>query len=95
MAYARNAGGGFPKRHAPVEPGQQLLGAVIGVHEHSDTVGHGDVADVVCTGHGTKNRSLLLAVGKRFAREEVRATLRELNHDRAIELGGCLQDRVA
>lgn len=46
-----------------VQPGQQLLGAVIGVKDDGDAVGRGDGADVLGTGNGTSDRSFLTTVG--------------------------------
>lgn len=45
-----------------IEPGQELLGAVVGVQDDGDAVGRGKGADVVSTGHGTGYGGRLVAV---------------------------------
>jgi hypothetical protein len=46
-----------------VQPGQQLLGAVVGVEDDGDAVGWGNAADVVGAGNGTGDGSFLVRVG--------------------------------
>lgn len=53
-----------------IEPGQQLLGAVVGVQDDGDTVGGSDATDVVSTGDTTGNGGLLLAVGDTLERND-------------------------
>mmetsp|Transcript_93253 Transcript_93253/g.216726 ORF Transcript_93253/g.216726 Transcript_93253/m.216726 type:complete len:217 (+) Transcript_93253:449-1099(+) len=69
-----------------IEPGQELLRAMVRVHEHRNAVGRRDVAHEVCAGAGAEDRSFLLAVGERLACKESRTALRELDHDRAANL---------
>jgi hypothetical protein len=45
-----------------VQPGQQLLGAVVGVQDDGDTVGGGNATDVVGAGNGTGDGSFLVGV---------------------------------
>lgn len=45
-----------------VEPGQELLGAVVGVQDDGNTVDGSNAADVVGSGDGTGDRSLLLII---------------------------------
>ena len=47
-----------------IEPGQELLGAVVGVEDDGDAVGGGDGADVVGSGNRASNGGRLVAVGK-------------------------------
>lgn len=46
-----------------IQPGQQLLCAVVGVQNDRNTVGGSNAADVVSSCDGTGNGSLLIAVG--------------------------------
>lgn len=46
-----------------VQPGQKLLGAVVGVQDDGDAVGGGDATDVVGAGNGTSDGSFLVGVG--------------------------------
>ena len=45
-----------------IEPGEELLGAVVGVEDDGDTVGGSNAADVVGSGDTTGNGSLLAVV---------------------------------
>mmetsp|Transcript_87171 Transcript_87171/g.188762 ORF Transcript_87171/g.188762 Transcript_87171/m.188762 type:complete len:381 (+) Transcript_87171:439-1581(+) len=82
-------------KHA-IEPRQQLLRAVVRVHQHRDAVGRRHGTHVVRTGHGTKDRGLqhALLVRQALAREEGRAALGELHHDGAAQLLACLKHGV-
>merc|ERR1712232_495370 len=79
-----------------IEPRQQLLGAVIGVQNHWDTIGRRDVTDVVSADDCSKNRSLqdALVVWQALACEERGATLRELDHDWPSKLLAGLEDGI-
>mmetsp|Transcript_43753 Transcript_43753/g.115715 ORF Transcript_43753/g.115715 Transcript_43753/m.115715 type:complete len:399 (+) Transcript_43753:317-1513(+) len=79
-----------------VEPGQQLLRAVVRVHQHWDAVGRRHGTHVVRAGHGTEDRGLqhTLLVRQALAREEGRAAFGELHHDGAAELLARLKHRV-
>ena len=45
-----------------VEPGQELLGAVVGVEDDGDTVGGGNATDVVGSGNSAGNGGLLAVI---------------------------------
>jgi hypothetical protein len=45
-----------------VEPGQELLGAVVGVEDDGDAVGRGNAADVVGSSDGTGDGGLLAVI---------------------------------
>lgn len=45
-----------------VQPGQQLLGAVVGVHNDWDAVGGGDATDVVGASDGASDGTFLVGV---------------------------------
>mmetsp|Transcript_6736 Transcript_6736/g.16336 ORF Transcript_6736/g.16336 Transcript_6736/m.16336 type:complete len:410 (+) Transcript_6736:222-1451(+) len=79
-----------------VEPGEELLGTVVGVEDDGHTVGLGHVADIVGAGDGAEDAGLetLLAVGERLASHELGATVGELDHDGGLVLGGSLQNLV-
>lgn len=53
--------------HHAVQPGQELLGAVICVEDNGDTVCRGNGPDVVGGSNATSNAGLLLAVGYALA----------------------------
>lgn len=78
-----------------VEPGEELVGAVVGVEHDGDTVSGGDGADEVSGGDGTGDRALLLGrVGEALATEEVGATLRDLEDDGRLVVAGGLENGV-
>ena len=45
-----------------VQPGQKLLGAVVGVQDDGDAVGRGDATDVVGAGNGAGDGGFLVGV---------------------------------
>lgn len=45
-----------------VQPGQELLGAVVGVQDDGDAVGRGDATDVVGAGNGAGDGGFLVGV---------------------------------
>lgn len=45
-----------------VQPGQKLLGAVVGVQDDRDAVGRGDATDVVGAGNGAGDGGFLVGV---------------------------------
>lgn len=45
-----------------VQPGQELLGAVVGVQDDGDTVGRSDATDVVGTSNGAGDGGFLVGV---------------------------------
>ena len=55
-----------------------------GAHLHA--VFLGDSANVVGSGNGTNNRSLLLVIGKTFSGEVRAAPLRDLDDDRRLDI---------
>mmetsp|Transcript_109020 Transcript_109020/g.351870 ORF Transcript_109020/g.351870 Transcript_109020/m.351870 type:complete len:203 (+) Transcript_109020:563-1171(+) len=77
-----------------VEPRQQLLRAMVRVHEHRDAVGRRHRPGVGGARDGAQHRRLLLLVGEALAGEEARTALRELDDDGAVELPAGLQDGV-
>jgi hypothetical protein len=78
-----------------VEPGEELLGAVVGVEDNGDVVGGGDGADEVSSRDRASNRaSLVLAVGEALAAEEVGTTLRDLEDDGRVVVAGGLEGGV-
>lgn len=46
-----------------IQPGEELLGAMVGVEDNGDVVGRSHRADVVGSGNGTGNGSILVGVG--------------------------------
>jgi len=46
-----------------IQPGEELLGAVVGMQDHGDAIGRGDAADVVGSGDGTVDGGELVGVG--------------------------------
>jgi len=67
-----------------VEPGKELLGAVVGVENDGDAVGRGDSTDVVSGGDGTSDGSLLLVVSDTLSGEVSSSSLRDLEDDRGL-----------
>lgn len=74
-------------QHA-VEPRQQLLGAVVRVHDNGDTVGRGNSPNEVCGSNGTSDGSLLLlgAVLDTLAGPEGGTALRDLQDDGRVQV---------
>jgi hypothetical protein len=79
----------------PVEPGEQLLGAVVGVHDDRDAVQGGDGADIVGAGNGTGNGSFLLfgAVLDALAGKEGGTALRALDYNRGLRIASGFKTR--
>ena len=46
-----------------VQPGEELLSAVVGVQDHRDAVRRGNAADVIGSGDGTDDGGELVGVG--------------------------------
>ena len=71
-----------------IEPGKELLGAVVGVEDDGDSVNGSNGSDVVGSGNGTSNGSLLLlgGVGDGLAGEEGGTTLGSLEDDWGLGL---------
>jgi hypothetical protein len=74
-----------------VEPGEELLGAVVRVKDDGDTVGGGDGADVVSGSDGTGDGSLLLVVLDTLTGEEGGTTLGDLENDGGLRVAGTLK----
>ena len=64
--------------HHAVEPGEELLGAVIGVEDDGNAVGGGNGADVVSSGDGTSDGGGLAIVADTLTGEESGTTLGDL-----------------
>mmetsp|Transcript_7808 Transcript_7808/g.16952 ORF Transcript_7808/g.16952 Transcript_7808/m.16952 type:complete len:555 (+) Transcript_7808:472-2136(+) len=77
-----------------VKPRQQLLRAVIRVHEDGNAVGRGHAAHIVRAADGSQDGCLLLVVWQALPCEEGRATLGELNHDGPVQFLARLKDSV-
>lgn len=67
-----------------VEPGQELLGAVVGVQDDGDTVLRSDAADEVGGGDTTTDGGLLAIVADALAGEVGGTTVGELEDDGAL-----------
>ncbi len=80
-------------QHA-VEPGQQLLGTVIGVEDDRNVVVLGHQPHVLGPGNGAENGGLLLGVLDALAGEEGGAAVGELDDDGRVDGAGRLQHRV-
>ena len=74
-----------------IEPGKELLGAVVGVKDDGDTVGRGDGTDVVGTGNGTGNGGLLVGVGDTLTGEVGSTTVGHLEDDGRLGIAGSLE----
>jgi len=64
-------------QHA-IEPWEEFLGAVVGVEDNGNTVRRSESADVVGSGYGSSNGSLLVAVCDTLTSEVGGTTLGEL-----------------
>eukprot|EP00448_Togula_jolla_P040120 CAMPEP_0170623662 /NCGR_PEP_ID=MMETSP0224-20130122/29819_1 /TAXON_ID=285029 /ORGANISM="Togula jolla, Strain CCCM 725" /LENGTH=88 /DNA_ID=CAMNT_0010950133 /DNA_START=72 /DNA_END=338 /DNA_ORIENTATION=+ len=71
-----------------VKPGKELLGTVVGVQEDWDAIGSRHGAHVVRPCNGSKDRVLQhsLLIRQCLAAEKRRSALRELDHDRTVQL---------
>lgn len=74
-----------------IEPGKELLGAVVGVKDNGDTVGRGDGTDVVGTSNGTGNGGLLVGVGDTLTGEVGSTTVGHLEDDGRLGIAGSLE----
>lgn len=74
-----------------VQPGQKLLGAVVGVEDDGDAIGGSNGADVVSRGNGTLDGSLLVLVVDALAGEVGGTTLRGLQDDGRLLVAGSLE----
>lgn len=74
-----------------VEPGQELLGAVVGVENDGDAVDGGNAADVVGSGNGASNGGRLAVVAHTLTGEESGTTLGDLQNDGALLVAGSLE----
>lgn len=77
-------------QHA-VQPGKQLLGAVIGVEDDGDAVCRRNGADVVGSGDGTVDGRELVGVGDTLAGEVGGTTLGNLQDDGGLGVAGSLE----
>lgn len=82
-------------QHA-VEPGQELLGTVVRVHDDGDPVSGGDGTDESGGGDGTGDRGLLLVgvVLDSLAGPEGGSSLRDLEDDGRVDVSGGLHGGV-
>lgn len=76
----------FISRKHTIEPRKQLLGTVVRVQNDGNAVAGSNRANVVRSGGGTSDRSLLLVVGKTLTSEVGSATLRQLQDDRRLRV---------
>jgi hypothetical protein len=67
--------------HHAVEPGEELLGAVVGVENNGNAVGRGNGADVVSSGDGTGNGGGLAIIADTLTSEVGSTTLGDLQAD--------------
>lgn len=77
-----------------VEPGEELLGAVVRVEDDGDTIVGGDGSDEVGGSGGSGDGGLLVAVGETLSTEESGTTLGDLEDDGGLDVSGSLQDGV-
>lgn len=76
-----------------VEPGEKLLGAVVGVEDDGDTVGGGDAADVVGSGDTTGDGGVLAVVADTLTGEVGSTTVGDLEDDGGLVVTGGLEGR--
>jgi hypothetical protein len=74
-----------------IEPGQELLGAVVGVKDDGDAVDGSNTADVVGSGNGAGNGGSLAIVAHTLTGEESGTTLRNLQDDGAVLVASSLE----
>lgn len=77
-------------KHA-VQPGQQLLGAVVGVQDNGDAVCRGNGTDVVSGGNGALDGGGLVLVVNALTGEVGGTTLRGLQDDGRLGVAGGLE----
>ncbi len=78
----------LPGRDDAVDPGENLLGAVVGVEHDRNAVDLGQGPHVQRAGDRTGDRRGLLTVVQRLATVELRAGVRQLDDDRRLGLLG-------
>lgn len=76
-----------------VQPGEQLLGAVVGVKNDGDTVAGGNAADVVGSGNTTGNGGVLAVVAHTLTGEVGSTTVGQLQDDGAFLVASSLESR--
>jgi hypothetical protein len=74
-----------------IEPGEELLGAVVGVEDDRDAVCGSKRANVVGSSDGAGNGSALVTVANTLSGEEGSTTLRELKDDGGLSIAGSLE----
>jgi hypothetical protein len=77
-------------QHA-IEPGEELLGAVVGVEDNGDAVGGSNGADVVSSGDGTGNGGGLAVIADTLAGEVSSTTLGDLQADGGLSVASGLE----
>lgn len=77
--------------HHAIVPGEELLGAVVGVEDNGDVVGGGDGTDVVGGGNGTGDGGLLVLVGHTLTGEVGSTAVGELEDDGRLGVTGGLE----
>jgi hypothetical protein len=74
-----------------IEPGKELLGAVVGVKDDGDAVGGSNGTDVVSTSNGTGNGGLLVLVVDTLTGEVSGTAVGELENDGRLGVTGSLE----
>ena len=77
--------------HHAVEPGEELLGAVVGVEHNGNAVGRGNGANVVSSGDGTGNGSGLAVIADTLTSEVGSTTLGDLQADGGLLVASGLE----
>ena len=75
--------------HHTIEPWEELLGAVVGVEDNGDTVRGSESANVVGSGNGSSNGSLLVAVCDTLTSKVGGTTLGELERGKYFHAQLC------
>ena len=81
-------------REHPVNPGEELLGAMVGVENDRDAVGLRSRVDIVGSSDASEDRTELAFLADPLADEELGATVGELDHDGGVHLTRGGQRRV-
>ena len=76
-----------------VQPGEELLGAVVGVQDDGNAVGRGDATDVVGGRNTTGNGGVLAVVADALTGEVGGTTVGDLEDDGAFLVAGGLEAR--
>mmetsp|Transcript_101395 Transcript_101395/g.286025 ORF Transcript_101395/g.286025 Transcript_101395/m.286025 type:complete len:289 (-) Transcript_101395:521-1387(-) len=84
----------FVRIHQAVEPGEEVLGAVVCVEDHGDAILLCEGADVVRARDGARDCSMEIGVVQTFPSIELRASRGELDDNRSVVLFGGLEARV-